>query len=46
MGLRTYLGGRYTTPFNEKGKQKKQRIFGWRSSSSISELSVQSVPLD
>ncbi len=29
MGLRTYFGGRHTTPFKEKGKQKKQKFF-WR----------------
>jgi len=25
MGLRTYLGGRHTTPFKEKGEKKKNR---------------------
>jgi hypothetical protein len=29
MGLRTYFEGRHTTPFKEKGKQKKQKFF-WR----------------
>jgi hypothetical protein len=46
MGLRTYLGGRHTTPFKEKGKHKKTENLLERSSSSISELNVQSVPLD
>jgi hypothetical protein len=30
MGLRTYLGGRHTTPFKEKGEKKKKQRIIWR----------------